>query len=226
MVYHVVDDRSDVDHLTPNDKKQLARQRRERKFRIWLTTLSWTMPAVAFGGFFSIWHNISSAVTSPVQSGATNQSTNSVSSANTQSVKKSAPSVLFKVGSTGSQVSIIQEQLQELGYFNHTVTETYGSVTAQAVKSFQADHNLTVTGTIDEATLNALKQAVKSQKQSQLVTQSGTSQTSDGSGSGSASSSSGSSSQSDSGSQAIQQFSPGTVGQSQQGSPQTSSTAS
>lgn len=159
--------------MISNEQKQIARQRRERKFRLWLTTLSWTMPVIAFGSFFSIWHSISSAVTSPVKSKpsvsvVTNHPVSNATSENTQS-KSETSSVLFKVGSKSPQVSVIQEQLYELGYFNHVITEYYGPVTAQAVQSFQMAQHLNVTGEIDNATLHALNRAVKFHHTSRLV---------------------------------------------------------
>jgi hypothetical protein len=162
-----------VDIVSTNEEKQIARQRRERKFRLWLTTLSWTMPIIAFGSFFSIWHNVAAAVNPSAPSG---HNINDNSSQAPISPSKSKPNVsagtnhvLWRVGSRGPQVSRIQEQLHELGYFNHAITEYYGVITAQAVKAFQMDQGLKVTGEVDIDTLNALKHAVKIHQASSLV---------------------------------------------------------
>lgn len=154
------------------EQKQRARERRERKFRRRLATLSWTVPVVAFGSFFSIWHGISAAVNpsttaQPSHSVASNSV--KVNEAKATQSTKTASSVLFKIGSKGQQVSVIQQQLHELGYFNHLITEYYGPVTAQAVEAFQSAQHLTKTGEMDTTTFNALQQAVKNHLTSNLV---------------------------------------------------------
>ncbi|MFD1676805.1 peptidoglycan-binding domain-containing protein [Alicyclobacillus fodiniaquatilis] len=154
----------------PNEQKQLERQRRERKFRRWLASLSWTMPVVAFGGFFSIWHNISASIHSDAKSIQNKATTTAVETVKPTEKTVTTASALYKIGSTGSQVTTIQEQLYELGYFNHAFTEYYGPVTSQAVKSFQQAYHLTITGEIDRPTLNTLKQAVKTHKLRTLPT--------------------------------------------------------
>jgi peptidoglycan hydrolase-like protein with peptidoglycan-binding domain len=144
-----------------DNEKQLARQRREKRFRRRITTLSWAVPVFAFGGFFSVWHSISSAVNSPVQSKA------SVSATSNQ--PKPAAIVLFKTGTRNPQVRTIQEQLYELGYFNHAITDYYGPVTAGAVQSFQTTEHLNPTGEVDNTTLVSLQQAVKNQQMAGLT---------------------------------------------------------
>lgn len=103
-------------------QKQLAKKRRERKFHTRLMTLSWSLPVIAFGSFFTVWHEISSALNK-----STSQSAKSVTS-KPAAVATTNP-VLLKIGSRGTQVSTIQEQLSQLGYFNHAVTQYYGDVT-------------------------------------------------------------------------------------------------
>ncbi len=151
--------------MDEKEQKQLARKRRERKLRAWLMTLSWTTPVVAFGGFFTIWHHISTAVNPPQQPSQTSVSTPSGS--NTTSTNQSQ--VLLQIGSSGRQVRALQEQLAELGYFHHRTTHYYGTVTADAVTAFQADHNLPQTGTVDSNTLTAIGQAVKDNSANNLV---------------------------------------------------------
>ncbi len=64
--------------------------------------------------------------------------------------------VLSKVGSSGSEVSAIQQALKDRGYFKTNVTGYYGTITANAVKSFQRDNGLTVDGIAGPQTLRAL----------------------------------------------------------------------
>jgi peptidoglycan hydrolase-like protein with peptidoglycan-binding domain len=196
-----------VNNLNSNEQKQIMRKRREKNFRLWLTTLSWTMPVIAFGSFFSVWHNISNTVNPTIKS-KPSVSVVTHHPIDHQLAKSVTPSVLFKIGSRSPQVSAIQDQLYELGYFDHVITEYYGPVTAQAVESFQLAQHLNATGKIDSSTLNALKQAVKLNQTSNLVSSSAPS----------------------SASQTIPQpgssQSPSNVAASQQSIPQTSSSAS
>lgn len=143
------------------EQKQIKRKRRERRLRGWLTTLSWSTPVIAFGGFFSIWHHISTAVN------AVPAKTTHVALASSGT---SQTSYLFKVGSSSPQVRMIQENLSQLGYFNHQITNYYGSVTEQSVRSFQEDNNLNPTGEVDSNTLQTLQQVVRD-KQTEKMTQ-------------------------------------------------------
>lgn len=68
-------------------------------------------------------------------------------------------------GSYGSQVNELEEQLQALGYAPGPVDKFYSLQTEQAVKAFQADHRLLVTGRADAATLEALQQAYADQQE-------------------------------------------------------------
>lgn len=151
--------------MNPKEEKQIARRRRERRLRVWLTTLSWTTPVVAFGSFFTIWHHISNAVNPPQQP----KTSISTSIAGSDSTNIKSNSVLFQIGSSGQQVSNLQEQLSELGYFHHSITQYYGSVTADAVMAFQADHNLSQTGTVDSNTLSAIQMAIKNNSTQNLI---------------------------------------------------------
>lgn len=55
-----------------------------------------------------------------------------------------------------SETIQIQQNLKELGYFNEEVTGYYGNITRQAVKDFQYDYGLSVTGEVNGATASAL----------------------------------------------------------------------
>jgi peptidoglycan DL-endopeptidase LytF len=60
-----------------------------------------------------------------------------------------------------SGLKTVQGQLQTLGYFSvPTSTGSYDAPTTEAIKKFQADYSLPVTGTVNEATKTAIDHAV------------------------------------------------------------------
>lgn len=62
-------------------------------------------------------------------------------------------------GMKGPEVSQLQQQLIDCGYFARQVDGDYGSTTVKAVELFQKDHGLRVTGVADDATQAAIRQA-------------------------------------------------------------------
>lgn len=68
------------------------------------------------------------------------------------------PMPLTKLQKNDSSEAVfwLQKKLTELGYYTGKVSGTYLDGTANAVKSFQNDHKLKVTGTADVATLEAI----------------------------------------------------------------------
>ncbi len=64
--------------------------------------------------------------------------------------------VLSKLGSSGTEVTAIQEALRDRGLFNVGVTGYYGTITEEAVKKFQRQKGLVVDGIAGPATLRAL----------------------------------------------------------------------
>lgn len=62
-------------------------------------------------------------------------------------------------GMSGSEVTELQNNLVAAGYLARTVDGDYGSTTAMAVRLFQEDKGLPVTGTADDATQNAIAAA-------------------------------------------------------------------
>ncbi len=64
--------------------------------------------------------------------------------------------VLSKLGSSGSEVTAIQEALKDRGLFKANVTGYYGSITEEAVRKFQKQQGLTVDGIAGPQTLRAL----------------------------------------------------------------------
>ena len=64
--------------------------------------------------------------------------------------------VVSQYGSTGSEVTKIQQSLKNWGYFVGPVTGNYGSLTTEAVKKFQRAHGLNPSGIADAATLEKI----------------------------------------------------------------------
>jgi hypothetical protein len=58
----------------------------------------------------------------------------------------------LKKGSEGEEVSKLQSQLKEKGYFSDEVTGYFGSITEDAVKRFQTENELTVDGIVGTET--------------------------------------------------------------------------
>lgn len=67
------------------------------------------------------------------------------------------PALAIRRGDSGPEVAEIQKTLQNTGYFRGRATGFYGSVTAAAVRKFQAENNLKVDGIVGPQTLSALK---------------------------------------------------------------------
>ncbi|MGE4282542.1 MAG: peptidoglycan-binding protein [Clostridia bacterium] len=63
---------------------------------------------------------------------------------------------LLKVGSSGSEVSKLQQTLKDEGYFKNSVTGYYGSITKNAVLAFQRDNGLAVDGIAGSQTFDEL----------------------------------------------------------------------
>lgn len=59
-------------------------------------------------------------------------------------------------GSTGAPVKEVQCQLRDFGYYTGGLDGIFGYQTEQALKRFQEDHGLSVTGTVDQRTYDAL----------------------------------------------------------------------
>lgn len=69
----------------------------------------------------------------------------------------------LKVGSAGSEISLLQSELQSLNYDVGQVDGIYGSKTKAAVQKFQQDHNLVADGIVGPQTQAALDKANTSQ---------------------------------------------------------------
>ncbi len=64
----------------------------------------------------------------------------------------------------GREVMILQQQLQRIGYEIRDLDGDFGEETERAVKEFQRDQELTVTGVVNNATWRALKKAKPGKK--------------------------------------------------------------
>ena len=71
-------------------------------------------------------------------------------------IKNNEVLALSKYGSTGSEVSTIQDKLKRWGYYTGNVDGIYGSLTVAAVKKFQQKNGLTVDGIAGTQTLTAM----------------------------------------------------------------------
>src|SRR5699024_8326824 len=65
----------------------------------------------------------------------------------------------FQLGKRHGDRIKLKKKLTELGYSGSKETTLYGRLTEKRVKEFQADHNLPVSGIVDEKTLEALRNA-------------------------------------------------------------------
>lgn len=63
---------------------------------------------------------------------------------------------LLVSGSTGDSVKDLQARLQQIAWFDASVTGTYGPVTVAAVEGFQAKREIPVTGEVDRRTMDRL----------------------------------------------------------------------
>lgn len=66
----------------------------------------------------------------------------------------------LKSGEEGEEVTLLQKALQKAGVFNYAFTNTFGSVTEEAVKQFQSKQGLNATGEVDSFTLDKLYEVV------------------------------------------------------------------
>ncbi|WP_411081979.1 L,D-transpeptidase family protein [Streptomyces sp. cmx-18-6] len=66
------------------------------------------------------------------------------------------PRLLMRIGSEGPQVRELQARLRQIGHFGRTPTGYYGTVTADAVRSFQVKRGTEATGGTDAVTWQKL----------------------------------------------------------------------
>ncbi|MFB8349876.1 L,D-transpeptidase family protein [Streptomyces niveus] len=78
------------------------------------------------------------------------------------------PKILLASGAEGDQVRELQARLRQIAHFNRAPTGYYGTVTADAVSSFQAKRGLPRTGTTDTVTWQRLLGMTKKPTAAQL----------------------------------------------------------
>ncbi|OPJ56392.1 peptidoglycan-binding domain-containing protein [Alkalithermobacter paradoxus] len=65
---------------------------------------------------------------------------------------------VLRIGNRSNSVSLLQDRLKELGYFNHSTTGYFGTITRAAVQNFQRDRRITVDGIVGPQTIRLLNQ--------------------------------------------------------------------
>lgn len=72
-------------------------------------------------------------------------------------VPQNASAILLKQGTRSAEVTKVQTELKNRGYFKyHTATGYYGHITADAVRAFQREKGLAIDGIVGNNTYNAL----------------------------------------------------------------------
>lgn len=85
-----------------------------------------------------------------------------------QAPSEGISSATFKVlerGDRNNQVSQLQQQLKDAGYYHMEITGIFGPQTEKAVRAFQQDHQLIVDGLAGPKTLNTLKKVTARAKE-------------------------------------------------------------
>ena len=72
------------------------------------------------------------------------------------SLTSASVDALSKYGSTGEEVTEIQQRLTELGYYSGSIDGKFGANTKSAIIEFQKDNNLNADGIAGDKTLKAL----------------------------------------------------------------------
>ncbi|SFE60404.1 Putative peptidoglycan binding domain-containing protein [Alteribacillus iranensis] len=84
-----------------------------------------------------------------------------------QSLSQGTTFKVLSIGDKGNEISQLQQQLKDLGYYKSNVTGVFGPITEEAVRKFQRKNSLTVDGMAGPKTLNKLRH---NPKQSSTVT--------------------------------------------------------
>lgn len=78
---------------------------------------------------------------------------------------------LLSPGDTGPEVRDLQARLKQIDWFSGDVTDTYGDVTTEAVRGFQAKRGFEVTGEVDRRTLDRLHAMTRQPTKAELTNQ-------------------------------------------------------
>ena len=90
-----------------------------------------------------------------------NSSSSSSSNSSSSNSSSSASSSLLKQGTKSEAVRTLQQNLKTLGYYTGSVTGNFGSLTKEAVYSFQKANGLSADGVAGEKTLAAISSKLK-----------------------------------------------------------------
>ncbi len=82
-------------------------------------------------------------------------------------VLRAGPAI-YQAGSSGVEVRRLQARLKQIGWYSGSVTGTYGPVTTQAVRGFQAKRQIPVTGAVDRRTLDRLRAMTRTPSEAEL----------------------------------------------------------
>lgn len=94
-------------------------------------------------------------------SGSSNSGSSSSGSTSSASGNLLSSNAVLREGSRGDNVRQLQTHLKELGHFNHREVTTYfGSITRDAVRSFQRSAGINVDGVAGPQTYRAIEQAL------------------------------------------------------------------
>jgi peptidoglycan DL-endopeptidase LytE len=84
-----------------------------------------------------------------------------------QQSSRANQAVTLKIGSRGTEVSKLQQNLKQLGYFTYSeITGYFGTITQDAVRQFQKQYQLPVTGIADSTTISKIDEAIKKKEKS------------------------------------------------------------
>ncbi|HZA74365.1 MAG TPA: peptidoglycan-binding protein [Propionibacteriaceae bacterium] len=75
---------------------------------------------------------------------------------------------LMKPGSSGLAVRGLQARLKQIGWYAAAVTGSYGPVTTSGVRGFQAKRGIPVTGSVDQRTLDRLRNMTRTPTNAEL----------------------------------------------------------
>lgn len=67
--------------------------------------------------------------------------------------------IVLRAGMKNEEVSSLQSNLTDLGIYSGPITGYFGAQTEAAVKNYQSKNNLSITGAVNEETLNSIKTA-------------------------------------------------------------------
>ncbi|WP_273831829.1 peptidoglycan-binding protein [Guptibacillus sedimenti] len=102
-------------------------------------------------------------------SGVVDQATeNALNAAEAKQEAPSSTDGVLKTGSRGSEVTSVQQQLKNKGFYNYNVDGIFGPITEKAVKKFQSANGLSQTGVIDSQTKTKLSSSSVEEKKEEV----------------------------------------------------------